>query len=82
MDTPSDFEIRAMSDSDYEDLIVEVLYKGEFCLLVSQEAGFDGRRVVIQPRQDGHAWDFSMKDLQAVLEAAASRLWELRKLPE
>ena len=81
MDTLGDFRIQAMSDADYDDLIVEVLHKGEFCLLISQEAGFEDRRVAIQPRWDGQPWDFAMKDFQAVLEAAASRLWELRKQP-
>ena len=82
MDTPAGFEIQAMSDEDYEDLIVEVLYKGEFCFLVSQEEGFENLRVAIHPRNDGKAWDFSMKELEGALKRAADRLWELRRVEE
>jgi hypothetical protein len=82
MDTPKGFEIQAMSDEDYEDLIVEVLYEGEFCFIVSQEHGFENLRVAIHPRRDGKAWDFSMNELEAVLKKASERLWELRRAQE
>lgn len=73
------FELTAMSDTDYEDLIIEVLYEGEFCFLISQEQGFQNMRIAIQPRKNGMPWDFSVKALQKVLTKAAERLWELRK---
>jgi hypothetical protein len=82
MNTTRGFEIQAMSDEDYEDLIIEVLYEGEFCFLVSQEQGFENLRVAVHPREDGKAWDFSMKELEAVLKKAAERLWELRRVQE
>lgn len=82
MDTPKGFEVQAMSDEDYDDLIVEVLYEGEFCCLVSQEQGFENLRVAVHPRRDGKAWDFSMKELEAALKKAAERLWELRRVQE
>lgn len=74
------FEIQAMSAPDYEDLVAEVLYKGEFCFLFSQEEGFGNLRVAIHPRKDGRPWDFSMVELKAVLKKAADRLWELRRV--
>lgn len=80
MDTPQGFEIQAMPDEDYEDLIVEVLYEGEFCLLVSQEQGFAKLRIAVHPRRGGKPWDFSLKDLEIVLRKAADRLWELRRV--
>jgi hypothetical protein len=63
-------------------LIVEVLCEGEFCLLVSQEEGFDNLRVAIHPRKDGKPWDFRMMELDAILKKAADRLWELRRAKE
>ncbi|HED66642.1 MAG TPA: hypothetical protein ENJ09_13930 [Planctomycetes bacterium] len=82
MDTPAGFEIQAMSDEGYENLIVEVLYKGEFCFLVSQEDGLENLRVAIYPRKNGEPWDFGVNELDAVLKKAAFRLWELRRMPE
>ncbi len=80
MDVPDGFEVQAMSDEDYDDLIVEVLYNGDLCFLVSQEEGFDRLRVDIHPRRDGKAWSFLVRDAEAVLKKASSLLWDLRKI--
>ena len=81
MGTKDDFEVQAMSDPDYDNLIVEVLHKGEFLLRVSREDATGPMRVSIQPRRDGRALDLSVEELAGVLEKARNRLWELRRVP-
>ena len=43
----SDFEIQIQSDDVHEDLVAEILYRGEFCVLLSQENGFDKLEIEI-----------------------------------
>jgi hypothetical protein len=76
----SDFEVQVMDDPDHEDLIAEILYKGEFCFLISQEAGFQSLEIQVQSRQSGVPWRFSMAEMEDAIERAKKRLWELRRV--
>lgn len=73
----SPFEIQVGSDPDYEDLIAEVYYHGEFFLLVTRE--HETMRVEIQPRRDGTAWDLEVAQLRRALEHVEGRLEHLRR---
>jgi hypothetical protein len=80
MKLSSSFECQAMSDEDFEDLIVEVLYQGEFCFLVDQERGFDNLHISIHARPNGQPWKFPLADLQTAIKHAVSELWRLRRV--
>ena len=69
-------------DSRYEDFTGEIKYDGEFCILVTQDEGFESLDVEIYPREDGQPWRFKMKELEWALNRARQRLWELRRRPE
>jgi hypothetical protein len=60
MELSSGFEFQAMSNVDFEDLIVEVLYQGEFCFLVDQERGFENLHISIHARPNGQPWKISL----------------------
>lgn len=75
-----DFEVNIGSDEDYEDLIAEVLYQGEFVCLISQETGFDDLNIEIHPRADGQPWEFKLSDFEAAVAQAVKRLRELRRV--
>lgn len=74
-----DFEIQVMDDPDYEDLIAEVLYKGEYCFLLSQEAGFQNMEIRVQCRPSGLSWQFTLIELENAIGRAKERLWTLRR---
>lgn len=77
-----DFEITVSSDEDYEDLIAEVLYRGEFVCLITQESGFGALDVEIHARADGQPWKFKLAAFEGVVTQAKKRLWELRKVEQ
>ncbi len=75
-----DFEVQVMDDPDHEDLIAEVLYKGEFCFLISQETGFRNLEIQVQSRQSGQPWRFSVAEMEDSIKRAKKRLWELQRV--
>lgn len=77
-----DFEVQVMDDPDHEDLIAEILYKGEFCFLVSQEAGFHNLEIQVQSRQSGRPWRFSVAEMEDAINRAKKRLWDLRRVED
>ena len=74
-----EFTIDICSDVDYEDLIAEINYQGEFLALVSQESGYEFLDLAIHPRKSSEPWQFKLKDFEAAIQKAKTRLWELRK---
>jgi len=74
-----DFDFTFCDDPDYEDLVAEILFRGEFLALVSQESGFDFLDITLHPRKSGEPWQFKLKDFEAAIQKAKTRLWELRK---
>lgn len=78
----SDFEVQVMDDPDHEDLIAEILYKGEFCFLISQEAGFQNLEIRVQSRQSGQPWCFSVAEMEDAINRAKKRLWDLRRVED
>jgi hypothetical protein len=75
------FRLSFCPDRDYEDYIGEILYDDEFCILVSQDEGFESLDVEIHPRKDGQPWRFKMKELECALNRARQGLWERRRIP-
>lgn len=80
--TSDDFEVEVMDDPNHEDLIAEVLYKGEFCFLVNQESGFKNLVIQIQGRQSSRRWEFTLAEMEHALQRVKNRLWELRRVEE
>ena len=78
----SDFKITICSDQDYEDLIAEVYYKGEFVALISQERGFANLEIRIHPSTKGSCWNFQLEDFEKAIAHAKKRLRNLRRNPE
>ena len=76
----SDFEIVISSDPDYEDLIAEISYKGDFLAIMSQEDGFDSLDLEIHARKDGKPWRFKSTEFEEAIAKAKQRLWELRRV--
>ena len=74
-----DFEIVVCSDPDYEDLVAEVSYQGEFLFLVSQDQGLDEAEIEVHARGDTLPWRLRLGELEQVLEAVKSRLFDLRR---
>jgi hypothetical protein len=75
-----DFEIIVSSDEDYEDLIAEILYQGEFVCLITQESGFEALDIEIHNRVCGQPWRFKLLAFMDTIAQAKKRLWELRKI--
>lgn len=73
------FTVDISSDVDYEDLIADINHHGEFLALVSQESGYEFLDIAIHPRKSGEPWEFKLKDFEAAIQKAKTRLWELRK---
>ena len=67
------------SDEEYDDLIAEISFQGEFLALLSQENGYEKIDIQLYSRKDNMPWKFKLKDLQNAIEEATKRLWELRK---
>jgi hypothetical protein len=76
----SGFEFQAASDEDFEDLIVEVLYHGEFCFLLDRERGFENLHISIHARPNGQPWQFTLADFQTAIKDAVSELGRLRRV--
>lgn len=74
-----DFEIVVGSDQDYEDLIADIYYRGEFVCLISQENGYDSLDMEIHPRANGQPWKFKLSAFEGEIAQAKRRLWDLRK---
>jgi hypothetical protein len=71
--------IVALSDEDYEDLIVEAYIDDECLMVVSQEHGFDALDVRFLPRRNGQQWTIKFDLLLELLQKSRKRLWELRR---
>lgn len=76
------FDFLFADDPEYEDLIAEIYFDGEFVALVSQEAGFDSLDIQLHSRKGGEPWRFKVNELQGAIQKAKSRLWGLRKNAE
>lgn len=74
------FRMLVSSDPEFEDLIAEIDFEGEFFCLVSQDKGIDALELQIAPRKDGMPWNISVTDLLLIIDRAKERLWELRKV--
>jgi hypothetical protein len=81
-DAEPPFQIEVWSDQDHEQLVAEVLYRGEYCLLVTQEEGVDKLRVQIQPPSGDQPWEFGLEEFRRLLKDVALQLWELRTVDE
>jgi hypothetical protein len=75
------FTMNFGEDDGYEDFTGEIKYDGEFCIVVSQDEGFESLDVEIYPRDDGQPWRFKMKELECALNRARQGLWERRRIP-
>jgi hypothetical protein len=75
----SDFTFIVSDDPDYEDLIAEISYKGEFLCLISQEQGFETLDLEIHPRKNGEPWRFKLDEFEDAIARTRQRLFELRK---
>ena len=73
------FDFIYADDSEYEDLIAEIYFDGEFVALVSQEAGFNLLDIQLHSRKSGKPWHFKVNEFEGALEKVKRRLWELRK---
>ena len=71
---PDGFEVMIADDPDYEKLIAEIYFQGEFLAILSQERGSELLEVKLYPRKSGEAWSFLVSDLNTVLEEAMRRL--------
>jgi hypothetical protein len=76
----SDFELVVGSDEDYENLIAEISYKGEFLALMSDENNDGFFDIEIHSRGDCEPWRFKLMDFQEAVAQAKQRLLKLRKL--
>jgi hypothetical protein len=74
-----DFELTLCDDPDYGDLIAEIYFNGEFVGIVSQESGYESLDLSVHPRKNGEPWQFKLKEFEAAIQKARTRLWELRK---
>jgi hypothetical protein len=76
------FDFIFADDPEYEDLIAEIYFDGEFVALVNQEAGFDSLDIQLHSRKSGEPWHFKVNKFEGALEKVKRRLWELRKNAE
>ena len=76
------FEYSIGSDLDYEDLIVDIGFDNQLVALLTQEDGFENLRIQLHSPKNASYWDFRLDELEAIIQKAKQRLWELRKLPE
>jgi hypothetical protein len=76
------FEYSIGSDVDYEDLVVDIGFDNQLVALLTQEDGFENLRIQLYPPNDASYWDFRLDELEAIIQKAKQRLWDLRKLPE
>jgi hypothetical protein len=69
---PPGFAEIVASDSDYEQVIVEIYYNEEFLAVVSQDRS--KLEVMIHPRRDGSTWNLNLADFALALETAKGKL--------
>ncbi len=75
-------EIKVRSDVDYEELIAEIYFDGEFFGLVSEEAGPRVFELEVHPRKDGNPWKLKPAEVEEAIEAAVSRLVRIGRRDE
>ena len=75
----SDFSVQIWSDEDCEELIAEVLYKGEFCFLISQEEGLDRLEIELHARKDGTPWTFRLVEFEDVVQRVIEELRDFQR---
>lgn len=75
----SKFTFTYCSDEDYDDLIAEVYYSGEFVAVISQESGYEKLDIKIYPRENSKPWLFKLEEFLSATNEAKIRLWDLRK---
>ena len=73
------FEIQIMDDPDFEDLVAEILFEGELCFFISQEAGFQNSEIRVHGRKSGQPWCFGLAEMEDAIRRARARLWDLRR---
>ncbi len=76
------FEYSVGSDLDYEDLIADIGFDNQLVALLTQEDGFENLRIQLYPSKNANYWDFRLDELEAIIQKAKQRLWDLRKLPK
>lgn len=74
-----DFELVVCSDSEHDDLIAEISYRGQIVAVLSQDQGFDSMQLTLMPKPDGTHWSFGFDQFVEIVSTARKRLWELRK---
>lgn len=75
----SEFSIEVGSDQEHEDLIAEILYKGQVVAVISQEKGPGVMDVETLATASGGPWRFPLIDFQQAIEIARARLLQLQK---
>jgi len=73
------WEIKVCSDIEYEELIAEIYFDGEFFGLISQEAGPRLFQLEIHPRKGGGPWRLSLAEVEKAIAEAAGRLVRMPK---
>jgi hypothetical protein len=80
--TEINFEFTVGSDIDFEDLVADIGFENNLVALLTQEDGFQNLRIRIYPSKNQMFWDFRLDELEAIINKAKTRLWELRKIPK
>jgi hypothetical protein len=68
-------------DPDHEDLVAEIYEGDDFVALVTQEQGWDALDIELHPSPHGGPYRFKLGELEAALQAAKQKLWDLRRTP-
>lgn len=77
-----DFRVDILFPDEFQDMIAEIYFQGEFMCLLSQDEGFDSIDIEIVCNSKNKKWTFKLADFEGAISYAKKRLWELRKTDE
>ena len=78
----TNFEFSIGSDTDFEELIVDIGFNDNLVALITQENGFRNLRIRIYPPKNQEYWDFKLNEFEEIIQRSKKRLWELRKIED
>lgn len=73
------FENNVISDLDYEDMVVEIMYEGVSLVTITQEEGYNLLRMRFFHPFERAYWVLPLDDFLTVLFFAKKELWDFRQ---
>lgn len=71
MSTENPFKVRLCSDLDYEEMVVDIVFEGDMCALISRDKDIEEMEIeIFAPPEGTDSWKFPLGNFISAIDRA------------